>query len=131
MICLCIPPLSSWQDLCHNLSILPPLLLDFLCDLLCNLLLLRVVVENTTPVLGSSIWTLSILRCRIVHLVQKLNQRRIADLLWIEHDLQSFRVASLSRADAAVRRVGGVTADVADARIEQALVGEGLAVHVL
>ena len=131
MIRFRIPPLSRRQNLGYNLAVLPPLFLHFVRHLLRNLLLLRIVVKDATPVLGAGIGALPILGGGIVHLVQKLNQRGIADLLRVEYDLQRLGVACPAGAHAAVRGVGGVAADVTNARVDQAGVGECFAVHVL
>lgn len=69
MILLSIPPLACRQDLSHNAS-LPPLIVRLLCDILCDLLLLIIMIEDAAPVLRADIWTLSVRCGRVVHLVE-------------------------------------------------------------
>lgn len=70
MISLSIPPLTRRQDFCGDAT-LPPLLVDFLGYLLCNLLLFGVVVKNCATVLCADIRTLAILGGWVVHLIEE------------------------------------------------------------
>jgi hypothetical protein len=71
---LCIPPFSSRQDLSGNLALLPPLLLDLLCDFSCNLVLGIVVGEDAAAVLSADIRALTVFGGRVVHLVEEFEQ---------------------------------------------------------
>jgi hypothetical protein len=71
---LCIPPFTSRQNLSGNLALLPPLLLNLLCDFSCNLVLRIVVGEDAAAVLGADIRTLAVFGGRVVHLVEEFEQ---------------------------------------------------------
>lgn len=71
---LSVPPLACGQDLGGNLSLLPPLVLDLLCDFPGNLLLLVVVGEDAAAVLRANIGTLAVFGCGIMHAVEELEQ---------------------------------------------------------
>lgn len=88
---LSIPPLSRGQDLCGNAT-LPPLLVDLLCDLLGNLLLLIVVVEDSAAILGADIRALPVLGRGIVHLVEEFEERAVFDLGGVVYYLEGFGV---------------------------------------
>lgn len=92
---LSIPPLACRQNLSADTS-LPPLLVDLLGDLLCDLLLLVIVVENRAAVLCADVRALAVFGGGVVHLVEELEQRAVFDLGGVVHDLQGFGVYSES-----------------------------------
>jgi hypothetical protein len=71
---LCVPPLASGQDLGGNLALLPPLLLNLLCDFSCNLVLRVVVGEDAAAVLGANVRPLTVFGGGVVHLVEEFEQ---------------------------------------------------------
>jgi hypothetical protein len=91
VVCLGVPPLARGQHFGYD-EALPPLLVHLLCDLLRLLLLLRIVIEDTTPVLRPGIRTLSIRRRRVVHLIEELEDGAVCELLGVVDDLQGFGV---------------------------------------
>src|SRR5258708_21785014 len=91
MIRLRIPPLPRRQNLRYNLP-LPPLLIHLLRDLSCDPFLFRIMVENTRSILRTSIWTLTVGRCGIVHLVEEFEELAVCYLLWIVGYLECFGV---------------------------------------
>ena len=94
MVFLCIPPLTCWKDLGHDLA-MPPLLICFLSDVLGYLLLLLIMVEDPTPVLTPGIRSLPVRRRGVVHLVKVLDQRAVADLGRVEDELARFGVCNI------------------------------------
>ena len=66
-----------------------------------------------------------------MHLIKELQERRIRHFLGIKNYLQRFGVPCAAATDGAVGRGGSVAADIADAGVEKALVGEILAEEVL
>src|SRR3981081_2706336 len=72
-------------------------------------LLLVADVEDGRPVAEPDVVSLTVLRRRIMDLVEELQQLPVADLLGIEHDLDGLGVSSV----VAVRGVSHVTARVA------------------
>lgn len=86
-----VPPLAGWQNFCGNAT-LPPLFVDLLRDLLCNLLLLIVVVEDGAAVLCANIRSLTVLGCGVVHLVEELEERAVFDLGWVVDYLERLSV---------------------------------------
>jgi hypothetical protein len=91
MVSLGIPPLSRRQDLRGN-SPLPPLLIHLLGDLLRNLLLLGVVVENSTAVLRAHVGALAVRGGGVVHLVEEFEERAVLDLGGVIDYLKRFGV---------------------------------------
>jgi hypothetical protein len=71
---LCVPPLAGREDLSGDLALLPPLLLNLLCDFSCNLLLRVVVGEDAAAVLTADIGSLTIFGGGIVHAVEEFEQ---------------------------------------------------------
>lgn len=72
VILLSIPPLASLEDFRRHLATVP-LLIDLGGNILCNLLLLRVVIENGTAVLSARIVTLAVAGSRVVRAVEELD----------------------------------------------------------
>lgn len=130
MIRLGIPPLTRRQDLSDNLATLPPLLLDLLRHLARNLFLLGVVEEDAAAVLAARVGPLAVVCRRVVHFVEELEQRAVADLFWVVHHLQRLGVSSASAAHSAVRRVRCVASNVPDSSVVDLLLGEMVAVEV-
>ena len=131
MIILRIPPLARGQDLRRDGPIFPPLLLHLLGHLLRNGLLLRVVVENPTPILSPHVRSLSIHCRRVVHFIQELDQLSVRQLFGVEEHQQGLGVACPTGADRAIGRIVGVASDVSDTCVDQTFTGKLLAVHVL
>lgn len=131
VVSLCIPPLACRQDLSGNLSLLPPLLLNLLCDFSGNLVLLFVVDKNATAVLCADIRALTVYGGGIVHAVEEFEQFLVRDLVGVVVDLESFGVASLASANGAVAGVLSVATNVADSGVQHGVLGEVVAVHVL
>lgn len=73
VIFLRIPPLTCRQNLGGQRRLIP-LLADFFCNLLCDLMLLISVRKDRTTVLCTNIWTLSVFCCGVVHAVQKFEK---------------------------------------------------------
>lgn len=96
-----------------------------------DLLLLGVVVKHGASVLGASVVTLLVGRRRVVRLVEELDQLPVADAAGVEDDLRRLGVARRARAHGPVRRVLRLAANVAHARVVQALVLKVLAEDVL
>lgn len=94
MILLRIPPLARGQDLRRDGPAAPPLLLHLLRHLLGRLLLLLVVVEDGAAVLRPAVGALSVLGCRVVHLVEEFEQLAVSDLVWVEGYLEGFGVCN-------------------------------------
>ena len=92
MILLGIPPLSRRQNLRRDLLPLPPLLLGFLCNLLCLRFLLGTVRENRTAVLRAGIHALTVQSGGIVHLVEEFEERVVGEGRRVEGHLEGFRV---------------------------------------
>lgn len=88
-----IPPLTSWQDLGDDSSLVP-FLIRQLGDLLRDALLLFIVIEDARSVLGPDIWALLVLGGRIMDAVEELDQLSVGHLMGIKHYLQSFCVCS-------------------------------------
>ena len=130
MIILRIPPGPSLQHLRRHLP-LPPLLPNFLCDLLRNTFLLFIMPEDPAPILRPRISALPVQGRGIVHLIEELQQRRIADFIRIEDNLTCFCMACATGADGPVGRGGGVPADIPNFGVEEALAREVAAVEVL
>lgn len=130
MVLLRIPPLPRGNHLRHDLALVP-LLVRQLRDLLGRLALLVVVVEDGAAVLRAGVGALAVRGGGVVHAVEELEEGAVGDLRGVVDDLQGFRVAGVAAADGAVGRVGEVAADVADAGVDEALLGEVLAVEVL
>lgn len=131
MIRLRIIPLSRLGNLRSDLSILPPLLANLCCDLIGNSFLLFVVPKDRTAILRPRIATLSIQRRRIMHLVEELQYGLVAQLFRIKHYLQRLRMSCRPGAYCAIRRRGGLSADVADSCVQKARRGgEVLAVEM-
>lgn len=63
---LCIEKLAGRDNFCHNLLVLVMLFLDFLCHLLCNLLLLRRMVKDGRSVLSTDIRALIYVYCMLI-----------------------------------------------------------------
>lgn len=72
VVLLGIPPLASLENFRRHLAAVP-LLIDLGGDFLCNLLLLRVVVENGTAILGTRVVTLAVAGGRVVRAVEELD----------------------------------------------------------
>lgn len=92
MVLLGIPPLARRQDLRRDRAASPPFFLHLLRDLLRRLLLLLVVIEDGAAVLRAGIGPLSVFRGGVVHLVEKLEQLSVGDLIWVEDHLEGFSV---------------------------------------
>lgn len=131
MVVLCVPPLACWQDLRHDLAVLPPLLLHASRDVACCRFLLGVVVKYSTAVLRAGVWTLSVCGCGIVHAVEVLEELAVGELLGVEMDLESLGVTGTSGAYSAIARTIRVATDVAYASVEETFVAVFVAVHVL
>ncbi len=78
MITFRIPPLPRRKNLRRHTP-LPPLLINLLRDLLCNLLLLGVVVEDSAAVLCSYVGALPVLGRRVVHLVEEFEEGAVGE----------------------------------------------------
>lgn len=91
MIILGVPPGTRRDDLCHDTTLVP-LIVGLLCDLLGNLLLLLVVEVDPTAVVGPSVWTLPVYRCRVMHPVEELEELTVRDPRGIVVDQQSLIV---------------------------------------
>lgn len=94
VVCFCIPPFTRWQDFGNNLATLPPLFANLLSNISCDLLLLFIVIKYATSILGTPIWALLVLGCGIMHLVEKLKQLAVSNLLRIEDNLECFSVCA-------------------------------------
>jgi hypothetical protein len=79
VIILRIPPLPCGQNLRNHLP-LPPLLINFLRNLPRYPLLLIIMVENPASILSPRIRALAIRRCRVMHLVEELEELCICNL---------------------------------------------------
>ena len=134
MIPLSIIPRTRRQHLRnHSPLSRKPLFLDFPGHFLRHVLLLVIMIPNRRPILTPHIWPLAIMRRRIMHPEEKLQQLLIAHFFRVETDLACFGVAGAAAADVAVGGCVGAGADsacVADAGVEEAFVGEVVAVHV-
>jgi len=119
VIRLSIPPLPSRQDLRRDGPALPPLLLSLLRDLPRLLLLLLGVIEYRGAVLRAGIHALAVLRGRVVHLVEELEEGAVGELRGIEGHLQRLGVSSPARAHGAVAWVLAVATDVSDAGVQK------------
>ena len=73
VIFLRIPPLTRRQDLGGKWRLIP-LLADFLCNLLCDLMLFISMRKDRTAVLRTNIRTLSVFCCGVVHAVEKFKK---------------------------------------------------------
>jgi hypothetical protein len=91
MVLLRIPPLACFQDLSRNAA-LPPLLVHFICNFSRNLLLLGIVVENRAAVLRADIRALAVLGRWVVHLVEKLEESAVLNLIRVVDDLERFGI---------------------------------------
>lgn len=91
VVVLCIPPLASLEYLSRHLPAVP-LLIHLGGDFFCNLLLLRVVIENGTAVLCARVISLPIERSRIVRAVEELDQLCVGDFCWIVNNLGGFGI---------------------------------------
>ena len=91
MICLGIPPFPRGQNFCNNLS-LPPLLINLFRHLPRNLLLFRIMVEDTGTVLGASVWALAIRGCRIMHFVKEFEELAVCYLGGVVGYLKGFGI---------------------------------------
>ena len=92
VIRLRIPPLARRQNLRRDGPALPPLLLRLLRNLPRLPLLLLAVVEDRGAVLRARVHALPVLRRRIVHLVEELQQRAVRQLRGVEGHLQGLGV---------------------------------------
>lgn len=92
MIRFGIPPLAGWYDLGSDLTILPPLLLHLLCDLLRYPLLLIIVEEDGATVLSAGIRTLPVQSGRVVHFVEEFEELTIGYLFGVKDDLERFGI---------------------------------------
>ena len=92
MVILCIPPSTRLKDLGTDRPTLPPLFLRSFCNLLGLRFLLRVVVEDGRTVLSATIHALPILGCRIMHLVEELEEGGILNFFRIEYHLKRLGV---------------------------------------
>lgn len=72
VILLSIPPLASLENFRRHLAAIP-LLIDFGGDVFCNLLLLGVVIENGTAILGAGVVALTVAGSRVVRAVEELD----------------------------------------------------------
>lgn len=118
MVLLRIPPLACFQDLSRNAA-LPPLLVHFICNFSRNLLLLGIVVENRAAVLRADIRALAVLGRWVVHLVEKLEESAVLNLIRVVDDLERFGMSSPPAAYSPISRVVCVAANVSDACIVQ------------
>lgn len=91
VIVLSIPPLASLEDFRRHLAAVP-LLIDLGGNFLCDLLLLGIVIENGTAVLGARVVTLSVAGGRVVRAVKELNELLVGDFCWVVDDLGSFGI---------------------------------------
>lgn len=96
MILFGIPPLASLEYFGRHLAAVP-LFINLGGDFFCNLLLLRVVVENGTAVLGARVIALTIFGGRVVGAVEELNQLFVGDFCGIVNDLGSFGICPLGK----------------------------------
>lgn len=92
VISLSIPPLACGQNLGDDLAILPPLLLDLLCDLAGLLFLLGGVGEDTAAVLGAGIGSLAVVCRWVVHAVEEFEEGAVRDLFGVVNHLKGFGV---------------------------------------
>ena len=95
MIRFRIPPLAGWYDLGSDLTILPPLLLHLLSDLLRYPLLLIIVEEDGATVLSAGIRSLPVQSGRIVHFVEEFEELTIGYLFGVKDDLERFGICDV------------------------------------
>ena len=88
----CVPPLAGREDFSGNLALLPPLLLDLLCDFSCDLLLRVVVGEDAAAVLRADVRALTVFGRGVVHAVEEFEQLLVRDLVGVVVDLERFGV---------------------------------------
>jgi hypothetical protein len=91
VIILRIPPLTRGQDLSYNLSF-PPLLIRLLRHLPRNSLLFRVMIEDSTPILGSGVRPLAVRSCRVMHFIEEFEELAVCNLRGVEGNLESFGI---------------------------------------
>lgn len=72
VVLLGIPPLASLEYFGRHLAAVP-LFIDLGGDFFCNLLLLRIVVENSTAVLSARVVTLAVFGGRVMCAVEEFN----------------------------------------------------------
>jgi len=129
MIILGIPPLTRRQDLRNNLP-LPPLLIRLSRHIPRDSLLLRIMIENPRSILRTSIWTLAVRGRGVVHLVEEFEQLAIGHLIRVKCNLKGFGMSSTTRANCAIARTLGITANIPYSRIIQSLPFKLFPIHV-
>src|SRR5205085_7442589 len=78
--------------------------------------LIFVGVKDRRPIAGADVVALAVFRRRVVNLEEEFQQLSIADLLWIENDLDRFGVRPVF----SVSRIGDISPRVADPRRDHA-----------
>lgn len=96
VVFLGIPPLASRDDLSRH-RLLEPLLVDLVCDLFRNLLLLLAMCEDHTAVLGADIPALAIQRRRIVHTIEEFEKLAVGHNGGIKGDLEGFGICGKAK----------------------------------
>jgi len=120
VIVLCIPPLTCRQDLRNNLP-LPPLLIRLPRHLPRNTFLLRIMIENRTPILRAGVWALAVRGRGVMHLVEEFEQLAVGYLVRVESDLEGFGMSSTTRAHGAITRALSITTNISYSCIIQSL----------
>lgn len=95
VIILRIPPLARGQDFSDNLSF-PPLLIRLLRYLPRNSLLLRIMIENSTPILRPGIRALTVRSCRVMHFIEEFKELAVCYLRGVEGNLEGFGIWNIS-----------------------------------
>lgn len=130
VILLSSPPLASRDDVGNNAAF-PPLVVGFGGDFAGNGLLLCVMEVDSRAVLRTPVGTLGVQRGGIMHLIEELDELTVGDDCWVEHDIGSFGMTSITAADGSVARVPQVATNVADLDVNQALASKVFSVEML
>lgn len=94
------------------------LVLQFLDQELSDFLLLRRMIKNHRAILGSSVVSLSIQCCRIVHSEEKGNKVSKGSLMRIEGKVKDLCVACFSTANIIVGGIGTASACIPDVAVK-------------
>src|SRR6266481_3880807 len=95
MLGLRLPERTGGRHLRHNFSRPQARGFDIRNGVVRRLLLTLICEENCRTVAGPDVVALTVLRRRIMDLKEKLEQPPVADLLWIENDLDRLGVGAV------------------------------------
>ena len=122
MIGLCIVPLCRAFDLGGDRFALVPLFSHLFFDFLGDLHLFIVLSVDGRAILCSSVCTLTIEGCRVVHLEEVLAQLTVGDSFRIKNDQKGLGVSGSSGADIVITGCFGLTSSISNSAVEKTFV---------